>query len=78
MKEKFEKRLAEVFDLDTDPLYSCWKQLKTSSSSSEHSIHTSPKPLRVSLAQKQINIPLMSKPVEYLLYLLLCYKGLLL
>ena len=64
MKEKFGKRLAEGFDLDTDPLYSCWKQLKTSSSSSEHSIHSSPKPLRVPLAQKQINIPLIPKPVD--------------
>ena len=47
MNETFEKRLAEGFDMDIDPLYSCWKQLKTSSSSSEHSIHSSPKPLRV-------------------------------
>ena len=64
MKEKFGKRLAEGFDLETDPLYSCWKQLKTSSSSSEHSIHSSSKPLRVPLAQKQINIPLIPKPVD--------------
>ena len=28
MKEKFERRLKEGFDLDIDPLYTNWKQLK--------------------------------------------------
>lgn len=69
MQERFEKRLAEGFDLDTDPLYSRWKQLKTSTDQASLSephcspMHSSPKPIRVPLAPKQVNCktPLASK-----------------
>ena len=64
IKEKFEKRLSEGFDLDTDPLYNNWKQLKTGSSLSENSVQSSPKPSQVPLAPKQVNIPVMPKRVD--------------
>ena len=64
IKEKFEKRLSEGFDLDTDPLYNNWKHLKTGSSLSENSVQFSPKQSRIPLAPKQVNIPVMPKRVD--------------
>ena len=59
MKVKFEKHLEEGFDLNTDLLYSSWKQLKASNgaevSLSEHncfSMHLTPKPACALLASQ--------------------------